>query len=187
MKISSCVRCGFSLLRNVFLKLKHGEKYTCPLIMSCPISSHIEVNKGGELHIGAHLSAQRNLVLTVRQKATVYIGKNVQFNYDCILVSRQSIKIGNNVLFGPGCKIYDHDHDYTKLGKERRENFVSDDIIIGNGCWFGADCIILKGTKIGDNCVFGAGSIIHGEYADNMVIVQKKDIITKSITYLHKE
>ena len=187
MKMSSCVKCGFSLIKNSLMKIKHRKNYTFPLIMSCPLSSHIEVDKGGELHIGNHLSAQRNFVLTVRKDATVVIGKNVQFNYDCILVSRKSVIIGDDVMFGPGCKIYDHDHDYTKFGKDRRDNFIADDIIIGNGCWFGANCIILKGTRIGDNCVFGASSVISGTYGDKIVVVQKKQSVARDIEQQMKE
>lgn len=30
--------------------------------------------------------------------------------------------------------------------------------------------IILKGTVIGNNCVIGAGSVVHGKFEDNCVI-----------------
>ena len=30
--------------------------------------------------------------------------------------------------------------------------------------------IILKGTTIGNNCVVGAGSVVHGTFGDNCVI-----------------
>ena len=33
---------------------------------------------------------------------------------------------------------------------------------IGNNVWIGANCVILRGTKIGDNCVVAAGSVIKG-------------------------
>lgn len=41
--------------------------------------------------------------------------------------------------------------------------------------------VILRGTKIGDNCVVGAGSVIKGEYEDNTIIVQKRETIKRLI------
>ena len=40
--------------------------------------------------------------------------------------------------------------------------------------------MILRGTKLGDNCVVGAGCVIRGEYPDNTVIVQKRETVTKT-------
>ena len=47
-------------------------------------------------------------------------------------------------------------------------------IIIGNDCWIGANTVILRGTKIGDNCVVGAGCVLKGVFPTNSVIVQKR-------------
>ena len=47
-------------------------------------------------------------------------------------------------------------------------------IEIGNNVWIGANTIILRGTKIGDNAVIAAGSIVKGEVPTGAVIVQKR-------------
>ena len=49
-------------------------------------------------------------------------------------------------------------------------------IIIGKNCWIGAGAIILKGSKIGNNCTVGAGAVIKGTYADNSLVIQKRNI-----------
>ena len=44
----------------------------------------------------------------------------------------------------------------------------------------GANCVILRGTKIGDNCVVAAGSVIKGEFPANTLIYQKRETEIKT-------
>ena len=56
----------------------------------------------------------------------------------------------------------------------KREQFKSADIIIGKNCWIGANTIILKGTRIGDNSIIGAGSVVRGEIPNGSLVIQKR-------------
>ena len=38
-----------------------------------------------------------------------------------------------------------------------------------------ANCVILRGTKIGDNCVIGAGTVVKGEIPANSVVYQERN------------
>lgn len=183
MNIKTIWKVGVSLIRNIRLKITRWKSYRCYWLYSCPVGTEIKIHKGGKMAIGKHLSAQKDLLLSVLPEGELNIGDNVNFNANCAVVSRQSIQIGDNVIFGPGCKVYDHDHDYTKTGLERRTTFIRGTVKIGNGVWFGANCIILKDTVIGDNCVFGAGSIIKGNYSSNTLVVQERTEIQKSISF----
>lgn len=174
MKIKTIINVSTSLIRNMILKIINGSNYQCNWLYSCPISSSFNLNKKGVLKIGKHLSARRNLSIIVRENAVLNIGDSVNFNDNCSITCRKNISIGNNVIFGPGCMVFDHDHDYHKIGVERRKNLVDGDISIGNGVWFGANCIVLRNTHIGDNCVFGAGSIVKGEYQENSKVIQER-------------
>lgn len=174
MTIKTIWQVGTSLIRNVWLKMRSGRAYTCKWLYSCPMGSEIRIHKGGKMTIGAHLSAQKGLLLSVLPNAELEIGDNINLNTNCAIVAREKVTIGHNVIFGPGCKVYDHDHDYKRIGKSRRTSFVTGPVEIGNGVWLGANCIVLRGTKIGDNCVFGAGCVIKGEYPANMLIVQER-------------
>lgn len=183
MNIKTIWQVGISLIRNIRLKITRGKSYCCHWLYSCPIETEIRIHKGGNMSIGKHLSAQKDLLLSVLPEGQMSIGDNVNFNTDCSVVARQSIKIGDNVIFGPGCKVYDHDHDYSKKGMKRRTSFITGSVNIGNGVWFGANCIILRGTVIGDNCVFGAGSIIKGNYPADTLVVQERTEKQKLISF----
>jgi acetyltransferase-like isoleucine patch superfamily enzyme len=97
-----------------------------------------------------------------------------------MFVSYEKITIGKDVQFGPNVLIYDHDHDFRKKNGLKELKYITSPVEIGDNVWIGANVVILRGTKIGNNCVVGAGSVITGEYQDNTVIVQeRKDKITK--------
>ena len=42
----------------------------------------------------------------------------------------------------------------------RESGHVGGDIIVGDNCWIGANCVITKGVTIGDGAIIGAGSIV---------------------------
>lgn len=181
MKIRTVIRVGTSLLRNVILKMVHGSNYQCSLLNSCALNTVISICGMGKLYIGKHLSALSGMELCAVDKGILQIGNYVNFNKNCTVICQEKISIGDHCLFGPGCQVFDHDHDYTQTDIARKTHFLTGSIEIGNGVWFGANCVILRNTKIGDNCVFGAGTIIKGTYPPNTLVVQKREEISKSI------
>lgn len=42
--------------------------------------------------------------------------------------------------------------------------------MIGEGCFLGANSIILKGTTLGKNVVVGPGSVVSGTFPENVII-----------------
>ena len=43
-------------------------------------------------------------------------------------------------------------------------------VVIGEGCFLGANSIILKGTTLGKNVVVGAGRVVSDTFQDNVII-----------------
>uniref|UniRef100_A0A7C3N7L2 Acyltransferase n=1 Tax=candidate division WOR-3 bacterium TaxID=2052148 RepID=A0A7C3N7L2_UNCW3 len=99
----------------------------------------------------------------------IIIGDNVYIGRNCIFQSTHGlIKIGNNVMIGPGCHIHGGNHEFKKIGYyineiTKNNNCWDGEIVIEEDCWIGANTIILKGAKIGKGSVIGAGSIINRE------------------------
>lgn len=80
-----------------------------------------------------------------------------------------------------GIYIYDHDHEYSRQNGVVPDKFKKSSVVIGKNVWIGANTIILRGTKIGDNSVVAAGSVIKGVYGSNLVIYNKREINIKTI------
>lgn len=49
-------------------------------------------------------------------------------------------------------------------------------VSIGNGTWVGANVTILKNTRIGENCVIGAGTVISGVIPDHSIVTGGRNI-----------
>ncbi len=93
----------------------------------------------------------------------IEIGTNVFFGDRTIINTVVPIKIGNNVMFGPDVMIMGGDHNYSvvgKLMKEVKEGGKNLSVILEDDVWIGARTIILKGVKIGEGAVVGAGSLV---------------------------
>lgn len=132
--------------------------------------------QGGTVSIGNNVVFESNSYINSVSGGKVKIGNNVYFNRNCIIVGRDNITIEDNCMFGPNVCIYDHDHIYTRNGIEN--NFKKSSVIIEEGSWIAAGCIILRGTHVGKNCVIGAGVTLKGDIPDYSVVRKNSDDIT---------
>lgn len=133
----------------------------------------LEFQRGGKVTFGNKVRIHSGSKIKVRKKAALSIGTGTRINYNCMIVCRRSVTIGQGCEFGPGVLVYDHDHDF-RVGHDKRE-YKCSDVVIGDHVWIGANTVILRGTVIGDNCVIGAGSVVRGNVPSNSILVQKRE------------
>jgi lipopolysaccharide O-acetyltransferase len=88
----------------------------------------------GEIHIGS--------------------GTSIQLYFHCGAASR--VSIGENVLIAGRVYISDHDHAWPEGG----EKLIVAPVTIGDNCWLGEGCAILKGVTLGTGCVVGANAVV---------------------------
>ena len=81
-------------------------------------------------------------------------GTKIQMYFHC--AAAESVTIGRSVLIAGRVYISDHDHawpgDWSDL--------VTAPIKIGDNCWLGEGCAVLKGVTLGDNCVVGTNAVV---------------------------
>lgn len=112
-------------------------------------------------------------IFYVKKNAKVVIGEGCGIS-GTSFCARESITVGNRVQIGANCKIIDNDmHSLDPKDREsdNRDNIKAIPVSIGDDCFIGANSIILKGTVLGKNVIVGAGSVVHGTFPDNVVIV----------------
>lgn len=100
----------------------------------------------------------------------VSIGNNTGINANVFIAGQGGISIGDNVIIGPGVKIFSENHAFSKpdiIIKEQGVTRVG--VIIKDNCWIGAGVIITDGVTIGEGCVIGAGSVVNRSVPANTV------------------
>jgi len=109
--------------------------------------------------------------LIILNKGILKIGKNVGISNSTIFTSKEII-IGDNVLIGGGCRIWDTDFHtldpYIRI-KEQDNNIISKPVKIENNVFIGGGSIILKGVNIGKNSIIGAGSVVSKDIPANEI------------------
>ncbi len=161
-------------LKMGLLKIGRGKNFSGPMLCQVSPLSEITFDRGGELHIGPGFKMRDGAKLRVRRGAKCSMGKNVSLNASNVITCRERITLGNDVTLSPNVQIYDHDHDYACEGGVAAGRFKTSPVDIGSNVWIGANCVILRGTKIGDNCVIGANTVVKGDIPANSVVYQER-------------
>lgn len=174
-----CVSCG--VIKMAWAKLFHVGSFKGPLISMVSPLTEITLDKGEKLEIGEKFKMRDGAKIRVRKGAVCRIGINTSVNCNNMIACREKIIIGNDVHFSPNVQIYDH--DFRVEGGVKAGKYKTGSVEIGNNVWIGANTIILRGTKIGDDAVIAAGSIVKGEIPVGAVFVQKRvsEIINRGV------
>lgn len=99
------------------------------------------------------------------------LGNNSGVGKFAFFGSSGGIKIGNNVIMGEYVSFHSENHVFSNPDMLIKEQGVtSKGITIGNDVWVGAKATFLDGSVIGNHCVVAAGSVVKGEFPDNVVI-----------------
>ena len=93
----------------------------------------------------------------------IHIGNNCGFS-GTVIGAGKNIVIGDNVRCGANTLITDSD---WHQGDPRTS--PDSDVVIENNVWLGYGVKVLKGVRIGENSVIGAGSIVTRNIPSNVI------------------
>ena len=100
----------------------------------------------------------------------LYMGSDSYCNFGCFFDLGDDIFIGKNVAIGMNVHFITTTNEMGSASR-RAARPVFKSINIGDGCWIGADSIILPGVTIGRGTVVGAGSLVLMDLEDNSLYV----------------
>ncbi|MCB2080631.1 MAG: acyltransferase [Novosphingobium sp.] len=134
------------------------------------IAQHVvlRISDGGSLVLGNETQIDRQCCL-IAKYGRLGIGRGGFVGQGSVIVARESITIGDDVLIGEYVTIRDQDHRFGGPEATARNGFETAPIVIGNNVWIGAKATITKGVTIGDNSVIGANSVVTRDIPANVV------------------
>lgn len=166
----------YNLLRITCHKLFHPKRYQVHPIQRISPRAALKLFGKATLHIGYNTEISAGCDFEAHGNGTLTIGEGTYFNRYCMISAHESVRIGKHCMFGPGVKIFDNNHRFSKEeGVSSQLNCEA--ITIGDRCWIASDAIILKGTHIGDHCVIGAGCLVSGDIPAGSIVKRHPDTV----------
>ncbi|NOW95571.1 DapH/DapD/GlmU-related protein [Mucilaginibacter sp. SG564] len=142
------------------------------------IEDHVYINalSSDGIRIKNNVSIARNCTLictgVIAQKGKgIIVGNCSGINAGTYLGGQGGIEIGDNVIIGPGVKIFSENHNFADFNINIKDQGVTrNGVFIHDNCWIGAGVTILAGVTIGEGCVIAAGSIVTKTVAPHSVV-----------------
>ena len=102
---------------------------------------------------------------------SICLGHDVSLQQSCHIVIATTLEIGANTTISSNVFITDSDHGHEEVGVNvLRQPLKIEQTTIGHGCFLGVGARILAGTRLGNNCVVGANSVVRGSFPNGCVI-----------------
>lgn len=100
--------------------------------------------------------------------ACVSVGKGVYINRAVYFDAAEKIQIEDNVFIGMNVHFITSSHEFGSSEKRAGEN-KKIPITIEEGCWIGADSVLLPGSVVGHGTIVSGGSVVHGILSPNCI------------------
>jgi acetyltransferase-like isoleucine patch superfamily enzyme len=94
---------------------------------------------------------------------TIVIGDDVAIGKDANLYASKGggVRIGDDVAIGAQCYVIDSNHGTAKRDLIRNQALECREVVIGDDVWIAAQCAVIKGARICDGAVIGAGAVVN--------------------------
>lgn len=110
----------------------------------------------------------------------IHLGKQVFFNFNCVVLDVCEVRIGDFCLFGPAVQIYTAMHPMN--ADLRRKQEFAKPVTIGSDVWVGGGAIICPGVIVGSRSVIGAGSVVTRDIPEGVFAAGNPCRVIRAIT-----
>ena len=100
----------------------------------------------------------------------VIIGAKTVMGQECTISSFQHVAIGRECIVADRVMLIDFDHGVVEVERPiRLQGIYKRDVDVGNNVWIGYGAAILRGCRVGDNCILGTYTVVTKDIKDNAV------------------
>jgi acetyltransferase-like isoleucine patch superfamily enzyme len=127
------------------------------------ISYKTDIPRCSNIRIGARSTIYKGASIYLGQQGIFAMGNRshlAPFAY--LLIDNNGLYLGDNVAVGPFCGFFCHSNAFADPNIPFCDTYLDGDIVLGSNIFIGAQCIILPHTKIEDNVIIGANSLVKG-------------------------
>jgi acetyltransferase-like isoleucine patch superfamily enzyme len=145
----------------------------------------LEALDEGRLRIGAGTLLEPGCWLTLAPEGEIEIGEGCFLNRNTMIAAQRRVVIGDHTMLGNGCFLGDAEHRFDDPEKPVTwQGFTSKGpVVIGPNCWFGVNCVVTSGVRIGERCVIGANSVVTRDLPDRVVAAGAPAKMIRKIVY----
>ena len=167
------------LKNNAVLKLGMDYNFPVPLCLKMGANAKMIVNGNAQIMKGCFIE--------IMPGAIFKLGARTSFNEQTRIKVSKRFYVGDDSIFA--FKGFIMDSDVHKIGKNGditkiTASDVTKEIIVEDHVWIGTNVTILKGVKIGNGSVIGAGSVVTKDIPQNVLAAGNPcKIIKKNITW----
>jgi len=151
----------YELIRFFISKKLFGFDNATKILYNCLKESVIPILKINGAHIGENCDIESPLIFhNARDFSNLIIGDNCHIGKNCFFDLRKNIQIGNDVTISMSTTIITH----FQLGQAKMAHLYETEIekvIIEDGVYVGANCLIIMGVIIKKNSLIGASSFVN--------------------------
>jgi acetyltransferase-like isoleucine patch superfamily enzyme len=142
------------------VRVGRGINWPLGNLRNIQLDENVILGKNGWFYIPLH-----------NRSARIHIGAGTAIGDYFTISCNELIRIGKNCLISYRISILDHDH-VTGLGVNPTTSGITkgEPIEIGDNTYVGTGVVIMRGVKIGRNCVINANSVVMRSFEDNCVI-----------------
>jgi len=99
--------------------------------------------------------------LRIRGPHQLSVGDYTHIGVDNFLQCSGGLTLGKYVLLGPGVKIWTVNHRFDDPTVPIHEQgYDYEKVVIGDGCWLGANVFVFPGVVLPEGCIVSANSVV---------------------------
>lgn len=125
--------------------------------------SDVSIGRGTQIRPSSYYGGEIGIGL--------WVGDRSSFGAGCFIGCSGEIRIGSDVMLGPGVKLFSENHEFADANQTiKSQGVVRSHLIIGDDTWIGSGVTVTAGVTVGSGVVVAAGSVVTRDVPDKSIV-----------------